>query len=68
MDYAERMYRKSHLMGNLADWMISHGTVLSDRSQSNEYVGIRIVEVLWRGQKWEIIEVDGETCRIDKYN
>lgn len=53
-------------MSNLADWMASHGTILSDRSQHNEYVCVRIVEVLWRNQKWEIIEVDGETCRIDK--
>lgn len=66
MDYMERMHRKNRLMGNLADWMVNHGTILSDRSQSNEYVWVRIVEVFWRSQNWEIIEVDGETCRIDK--
>lgn len=40
-----------------------HGEVLSDRSRSNEYVGVR---VLWRGMKWEITEVDGVVCRIEK--
>jgi hypothetical protein len=54
------------LMDNLASWMISHGTVLSNRERSNYYCGVRIVEVLWRGQKYTIVQVDGLTCRIDR--
>ncbi len=54
------------LLENLADWMLTHGTVLSDRERSNEYCGVRIAKVLWRGQKYTIIQVDGMTCRIEK--
>ena len=54
------------LMENLARWMISHGTVLSDRERSNYYTGVRIVEVNWRGRRYTIVQVDGMTCRIDR--
>lgn len=54
------------LLENLADWMEAHGTILSDRQQSNAYVGIRIVKVSWHGGTYRIIQVDGMTCRIEK--
>lgn len=54
------------LLKNLADWMISHGTVISDRNRSNEYNGVRIVRVNWRGNRYRIIEVDGLTCIIER--
>ena len=54
------------LLANLADWMLSHGEVLSDRQRSNEYCGVRIAKVRWRGQEYTIIEVDGMTCRIER--
>lgn len=66
MNYAEKMERENRLKTNLAGWMLRHGEILSDRSRSNEYVGVRMAEVLWRGIKWEITEVDGMVCRIEK--
>ena len=66
MNYTEKMEREEHLKTNLAEWMLRHGEVLSDRSRSNEYVGVRMAEVFWRGMKWEITEVDGMACRIEK--
>lgn len=66
MNYAEKMLMESNLMGNLADWMEAHGTVLSDRSRSNAYVGLRIREIAWRGNTYEVVDVDGMTCRIER--
>lgn len=54
------------LLENLANWMETHGTILSDRERSNYYTGVRIVEVSWQGRKYRIIQVDGMTCRIEK--
>ena len=39
MNYADKMERENCLKTNLADWMLRHGEILSDRSRSNEYVG-----------------------------
>lgn len=39
MNIADKMERESRLRGNLAEWMMAHGTVKSDRERSNEYVG-----------------------------
>ena len=50
MNIADKMKRESRLRGNLAEWMMAHGTVKSDRERSNEYVGVRIAEVCWRGR------------------
>ena len=66
MNYAEKMERENRLKTNLAEWMLRHGEVLSGRSRSNGYVGLWMAEVLWRGMKWEITEVDGMACRIEK--
>lgn len=54
------------LLENLADWMLSHGTITSDRERSNEYTGVRIVTLDWRGGSYTIIQVDGMTCRIER--
>lgn len=54
------------LLENLANWMETHGTILSDRERSNYYTGVRIVEVSWQGKNYRIIQVDGMTCRIEK--
>ena len=59
MNYAEKMERENRLKTNLAEWMLRHGEVLSGRSRSNEYVGIWMAEVLWRGSGWRITAVDG---------
>ena len=66
MNYAEKMERENRLKTNLAEWMLRHGEVLSGRSRSNEYVGIWMAEVLWRGSGWRITAVDGMVCRIEK--
>ena len=56
---------RDKLLENIANWMQTHGTILSDRECSNYYTGVRIVEVSWQGKKYRIIEVDGMTCRIE---
>lgn len=64
MNIADKMEMESKLMGNLADWMEKHGEVLSDRQRSNAYTGVRIRVIRWRGQTYEIVDVDGMTCQI----
>lgn len=66
MNIAEKMERESRLIANLADWMEKHGTVVSDRQQSNAYTGVRIREIRWRGNTYQIIDVDGMTYRIER--
>ena len=66
INYADKMEQEARLKGNLAEWMEKHGNVLSDRQRSNAYVGVRILEVRWRGSDWRIVEVDGMTCRIER--
>ncbi len=66
MNYADKMERESRLMGNLADWMQTHGEVLSDRQRSNAYTGVRIREIAWQGHTYRIVDVDGMTCRIER--
>ena len=66
MNYAEKMEREEHLKTNLAEWMLRHGEVLSERGRSNGYVGLWMAEILWRGSEWRITAVDGMVCRIEK--
>ena len=66
MNYADKMEQEARLMSRLADWMEKHGEVLSDRQRSNAYTGVRIREVIWRGSRYEIIDVDGMTGRIER--
>ena len=66
INYADKMEQEARLKGNLAEWMEKHGNVLSGRQRSNAYVGVRILEVRWRGFDWRIVEVDGMTCQIER--
>lgn len=66
MNIADKMEMESRLMGNIAEWMETHGEVLSDRQRSNAYTGVRIREILWRGNRYSILDVDGMICRIEK--
>lgn len=66
INVADKMEMESKLKGNLLRWMESHGVVLSDRQRSNEYVGVRIVEVRWREREYRFIQIDGMTCQIEK--
>lgn len=64
MNIAEKMEREARLMTNLADWIGKHGTVILDRQRSNAYCGVRIREIDWRGNRYEVVDVDGMTCQI----
>ena len=66
MNIAEKMDREARLMTNLADWIGKHGNVLSDRQRSNAYCGVRIREIDWRGNRYEVVDVDGMTCQINR--
>ena len=66
MNIADKMEQEARLKGNLSEWMEKHGDVLSDRQRSNAYTGVRILEVLWRGVGWRIVEVDGMICQIER--
>ncbi len=66
MNIAEKMERDARLMTNLADWIGKHGNVLSDRQRSNAYCGVRIREIDWRGNRYEVVDVDGMTCQISR--
>lgn len=66
MNIAEKMEREERLMTNLADWIGKHGNVLSDRQRSNAYCGVRIRKIEWRGNRYEVVDVDGMTCQINR--
>lgn len=48
MNIMEKIEMEAKLKQNLAEWMIEHGAILYDKCQSNAYVYVRIMEVLWR--------------------
>ena len=66
MNWNDRMNAKQRLMDNLAKHMLRKGTIRSDRSRSNYYASMRIVELSWRGYDFTITQVDGMTCLIQK--
>lgn len=66
MNIADKMEREARLMTNLADWIGKHGTVISDRQRSNAYCGVRIRKIEWRGNRYEVVDVDGMTCQISR--
>ena len=66
MNWNEKEAIKDKLRNNLADFMIRHGEVHSDREKSNYYCSIRMVELTFHGERFLITEVDGLTCRIEK--
>ncbi len=66
VNYANKMAMETRLMTNLADWIGKHGNVLSDRQRSNAYCGVRIREIDWRGNRYEVVNVDGMTCQISR--
>ena len=66
MNIAEKMERESRLMGRIADWMETHGTVIYDQQRSNAYAGVRIREIEWRDRTYRIVDVDGMACQIER--
>ena len=53
-------------MEGLAYWLTTHGAILSEENRSNEYAGVRTVMVRWQNQNYNIIQVDGMTCKIEQ--
>ncbi len=53
------------VLDSVARWLETYGTVLSDEQRSNEYTGVRIVTVRWQNTKYQIVQVDGMTCKIE---
>ena len=66
MNIADKMEQESRLMSNLARWMHIHGDVISDRQRSNAYTGVRIRQIRWMGRIYELVDVDGMTCSIER--
>ena len=66
MTWNERDKIRTRLLTGLAEHMIRRGEIIEDRSRSNFYCCIRMVELIWRGARFLITEVDGEICRIEK--
>lgn len=65
-DPPEWMSARDRLMEKIANHMERYGEVLSVVERSNEMTGVRIVNVAWQNRLYEIVEVDGMTCRIDR--
>ena len=57
---------EDRLRTHLAENMVKNGQILSERHQSNEYCGMDLYKLKYRGNTWKIIFVDGMACRIDK--
>lgn len=56
----------SNLLDGLTTWLTTCGTVLSDVNRSNEHVDVRTITVRWQNQNYNIIQVDGQTCKIEQ--
>ncbi len=66
MNYADKMEMESRLMKNIAEWMETHGEIITDRQRSNFYTSVRIREIRWRGNTYQIVDIDGMTCKIER--
>lgn len=66
VNIADKMEMESRLMTNLAAWMERRGIVKRERQRSNAYCGVRIREIDWRGNRYEVVDVDGMTCQINR--
>lgn len=51
------------LLEGLTYWLTTHGTILS---HSGEQAGMRTVTVRWQSQTYNIIQVDGQTHKIEQ--
>ena len=54
------------LLEGLAYWLMTHGAILSEENRSGEYAGVRTVMVRWQNQNYNIIQVDGQTHKIEQ--
>lgn len=55
-----------NLLADLTYWLTTHGTILSDENHSDDHVEVRTVTVRWQNQTYNIIQVDGMTCKIEQ--
>ena len=65
-DPPEWMSARERLMERIANHMERYGEVLSVVERSNEMTGVRIVNVEWQDRLFEIVQVDGMTCQINR--
>lgn len=56
----------SSLLEGLTTWLTNCGTILSDEQRSNEYNGVRVITVRWQSQSYRIVQVDGQTHKIEQ--
>lgn len=54
------------LLEGLADWLTNHGTIMLEEDRSNEHAGMRTVTVRWQNQNYNIVQVDGQTHKIEQ--
>lgn len=54
------------LRTRIANWLEKHGDLIFINEKSNEYVGVRIVKVKWRGIVYRIVWVDDAASLIEK--
>ena len=66
MNWNERQEIKQRLMTKIANRMIQNGRINSDETHNSPMACAREVKLTWMGVPFEIIEVDGLVCRIDK--
>lgn len=55
-----------NLLEGLTHWLTTHGTILSEEDRSREHAGMRTVIVRWGSQNYSIIQVDGQTYKIEQ--
>lgn len=55
-----------NLLEGLTHWLTTHGTILSEEDRSHEHAGMRTFIVRWGSQNYSIIQVDGQTYKIEQ--
>ncbi len=56
----------SNLLDGLTYWLTTYGVTLSEEDRSDEHGGAHIVTVRWQNQNYNIIQMDGVTCKIEQ--
>lgn len=54
------------LLDGLTHWLTAHGTILSDECRSGEHARVHTITVRWQNRNYNIIQVDGTTCKIEQ--
>lgn len=56
----------SNLLEGLARWLTTHGAILLEENRSSEQSGVCTVLVRWQNQNYKIMQVDGQTHKIEQ--